>query len=106
MRGRSINDSFIILDEAQNTTPEQMKMFLTRLGLRSRAVVTGDITQIDLPEGQTSGLVVVQDILRNIRGLEFVYLEASDVVRHKIVQEIVEAYRLYEDERPKPRPVR
>jgi phosphate starvation-inducible protein PhoH and related proteins len=103
MRGRSLNDAFIILDEAQNTTPEQMKMFLTRLGLRSKAVVTGDITQIDLPEGQTSGLVVVQDILRKIRGLEFVYLEASDVVRHKIVAEIVEAYRLFEEDRPKTR---
>jgi phosphate starvation-inducible PhoH-like protein len=99
MRGRSLNDSFIILDEAQNTTPEQMKMFLTRLGLRSKAVVTGDITQIDLPEGQKSGLIVVQEILRDIRGLEFVYLEATDIVRHKIVQEIVEAYRRYDDER-------
>lgn len=95
----TLNDSFIILDEAQNTTPEQIKMFLTRLGLRSKAVVTGDITQIDLPEGQRSGLVVVQEILRDIGGLEFVYLEASDVVRHKIVQEIVEAYRRYEDAR-------
>ena len=96
-RGRTFNDAFIILDEAQNTTPEQMKMFLTRLGLRSKAVVTGDITQIDLPEGQRSGLVVVQDILRGIKGLDFVYLEATDVVRHRIVQEIVEAYRRYED---------
>jgi phosphate starvation-inducible PhoH-like protein len=95
-RGRTFNDSFIILDEAQNTTPEQMKMFLTRLGLRSKAVVTGDITQIDLPEGQKSGLKVVQDILKDIKGLEFVYLEASDVVRHKIVQDIVEAYGRYE----------
>jgi len=96
----TLNDSFIILDEAQNTTPEQMKMFLTRLGMRSQAVVTGDITQIDLPEGQMSGLVVVQDILSSIRGLEFVYLEASDVVRHKIVQDIVEAYRRFEESRP------
>ncbi len=95
-RGRTFNDSFIILDEAQNTTPEQMKMFLTRLGMRSKAVVTGDITQIDLPEGQKSGLKVVQDILRDIKGLEFVYLEASDVVRHRIVQDIVEAYGRYE----------
>jgi phosphate starvation-inducible PhoH-like protein len=100
MRGRTVNDSFIILDEAQNTTPEQMKMFLTRIGLRSKAVVTGDITQIDLPEGQRSGLVVVQDILRGIKGLEFVYLDATDVVRHRIVQEIVEAYRRYEEGRP------
>ena len=97
-RGRTFNDSFIILDEAQNTTPEQMKMFLTRLGLRSKAVVTGDITQIDLPEGQRSGLKVVQDILHGIKGLEFVYLEASDVVRHKIVQDIVEAYGRYEQQ--------
>jgi phosphate starvation-inducible protein PhoH and related proteins len=101
MRGRTLNDSFIILDEAQNTTPEQMKMFLTRLGMRSKAVVTGDVTQIDLPEGQRSGLVVVQDILREIRGLKFVYMEASDVVRHKIVQDIVEAYREYEEENPR-----
>jgi phosphate starvation-inducible PhoH-like protein len=96
-RGRTFNDAFIILDEAQNTTPEQMKMFLTRLGLRSKAVVTGDITQIDLPEGQRSGLVVVQDILRGIKGLEFVYLESTDVVRHRIVQDIVEAYSRYEE---------
>ncbi|HYZ92080.1 MAG TPA: PhoH family protein [Actinomycetota bacterium] len=101
MRGRTLNDSFIILDEAQNTTPEQMKMFLTRLGLRSKAVVTGDITQIDLPDGQLSGLVAVQDILRGIKGLEFVYLDASDVVRHKIVQEIVEAYRRFDEARAK-----
>jgi phosphate starvation-inducible protein PhoH and related proteins len=98
-RGRTFNDSFIILDEAQNTTPEQMKMFLTRMGMRSRAVVTGDITQIDLPEGQTSGLVVVQDILRDIKGLRFVYLEAVDVVRHRIVQDIVEAYRTFEEKK-------
>jgi phosphate starvation-inducible PhoH-like protein len=103
MRGRTLNDSFIILDEAQNTTPEQMKMFLTRLGMRSKAVVTGDVTQIDLPEGQQSGLVVVQDILRDIKGLQFVYLEASDVVRHKIVQAIVEAYRHFEEANPKPK---
>ena len=103
MRGRTLNDSFIILDEAQNTTPEQMKMFLTRLGMRSKAVVTGDVTQIDLPEGQSSGLVVVQNILREIRGLQFVYLEASDVVRHKIVQDIVEAYREYEETNPRPK---
>jgi phosphate starvation-inducible protein PhoH and related proteins len=103
LRGRTLNDSFIILDEAQNTTPEQMKMFLTRLGMRSKAVVTGDITQIDLPEGQLSGLVAVQEILSDIRGLEFIYLEASDVVRHKIVQEIVEAYRRFEESRPKKR---
>jgi phosphate starvation-inducible PhoH-like protein len=103
MRGRTLNDSFIILDEAQNTTPEQMKMFLTRMGMRSKAVVTGDITQIDLPEGQQSGLVAVQEILRDIGGLEFVYLDATDVVRHKIVQEIVEAYRLHDEAHPRVR---
>src|SRR5438105_6668448 len=92
MRGRTLNDAFIILDEAQNTTPEQMKMFLTRLGFGSKAVVTGDVTQVDLPEGQRSGLIVVQEILRGIRGLDFVYLEATDIVRHRIVQDIVEAY--------------
>jgi phosphate starvation-inducible PhoH-like protein len=99
MRGRSLNDSFIILDEAQNTTPEQMKMFLTRLGFGSKVVVTGDITQVDLPAGQDSGLNVVREILTGITGLEFAYLTAKDVVRHKIVQEIVEAYRRFDDNR-------
>jgi phosphate starvation-inducible PhoH-like protein len=93
MRGRTLNDSFIILDEAQNTTPEQMKMFLTRLGFGSRIVVTGDVTQIDLPEGRDrSGLLVVRDILEGITGLAFVELGSGDVVRHKIVQDIVDAY--------------
>jgi phosphate starvation-inducible PhoH-like protein len=92
MRGRTLNDSFIILDEAQNTSPEQMKMFLTRLGFGSRAVVTGDVTQIDRREGR-SGLVEVKAILDGIDGVAFVDLEAHDVVRHKIVQQIVEAYR-------------
>ncbi|MCJ7652515.1 MAG: PhoH family protein [Actinobacteria bacterium] len=96
MRGRTLNDSFIILDEAQNTSPEQMKMFLTRLGFGSRAVITGDITQVDLPKEMVSGLMVVGNILSGIKGLEFVYLDASDVVRHKIVQQIVEAYKRYE----------
>jgi phosphate starvation-inducible protein PhoH and related proteins len=95
MRGRTLNDSFIILDEAQNTTPEQMKMFLTRLGFGSKVVVNGDVTQIDLPSGNRSGLVVVEEILQAIGGLEFVHLGARDVVRHKIVQDIVEAYRTY-----------
>ncbi|HYV00855.1 MAG TPA: PhoH family protein, partial [Actinomycetota bacterium] len=95
MRGRTLNDSFIILDEAQNTSPEQMKMFLTRLGFGSKAVVNGDVTQTDLPSGQKSGLVVVQEILKGIDGLEFVHLGARDVVRHRIVQDIVEAYRAY-----------
>jgi phosphate starvation-inducible PhoH-like protein len=93
MRGRTLNDSFIILDEAQNTTPEQMKMFLTRLGFGSRAVVTGDVTQIDLPEGRgRSGLLAVRNILDGIPDLVFVELDAHDVVRHKIVQDIVNAY--------------
>jgi phosphate starvation-inducible PhoH-like protein len=95
MRGRTLNDSFIILDEAQNTSPEQMKMFLTRLGFGSKAVVNGDITQIDLPAGSRSGLVVVQEILTGIEGIQFINLGARDVVRHKIVQDIVEAYRTY-----------
>jgi phosphate starvation-inducible PhoH-like protein len=99
MRGRTLNDSFIILDEAQNTTPEQMKMFLTRLGFGSKAVVTGDVTQIDLPSGQRSGIVVVEEILQGIEGIDFVRLGAKDVVRHKIVQDIVEAYRVF-GERP------
>jgi phosphate starvation-inducible PhoH-like protein len=92
MRGRTLNDSFIILDEAQNTSPEQMKMFLTRLGFGSRMVVTGDITQIDLPREQTSGLVVVNDILAGVDGVEFVRFGGDDVVRHKLVQRIVAAY--------------
>ena len=95
MRGRSINNSFIILDEAQNTTPEQMKMFLTRLGFGSKAVVNGDVTQTDLPAGQRSGLNVVEEILQDIDGIEFIRLGARDVVRHKIVQAIVEAYRRF-----------
>jgi phosphate starvation-inducible protein PhoH and related proteins len=99
MRGRTINGSFIILDEAQNTTPEQMKMFLTRLGFGSKVVVNGDITQIDLPSGSRSGLVVVEEILSGIEGLEFVHVGARDVVRHRIVQNIVEAYRAYGERR-------
>jgi phosphate starvation-inducible PhoH-like protein len=93
MRGRTLNNSFIILDEAQNTTPEQMKMFLTRLGFGSRVVVTGDVTQIDLPEGRgRSGLLAVRDVLVGIEGLAFVELGSGDVVRHRIVQDIVDAY--------------
>jgi phosphate starvation-inducible protein PhoH and related proteins len=92
MRGRTLNDAFIILDEAQNTTPEQMKMFLTRLGFGSKAVVNGDATQVDLPNGQSSGLRVVEEILTDIDGLAFVHLGGKDVVRHEIVQHIVEAY--------------
>src|SRR3712207_1307932 len=92
MRGRTLNDSFVILDEAQNTSPEQMKMFLTRLGFGSKMVVTGDITQIDLPREQKSGLVVVGDILEEVEGVEFVRFGGDDVVRHKLVQRIVAAY--------------
>src|SRR5213082_2685124 len=95
MRGRTLNDSFIILDEAQNTSPEQMKMFLTRLGFNSKVVVTGDITQIDLDRGQRSGLVVIGDILEHVEGIEFVRFGGEDVVRHKLVQRIVAAYNEY-----------
>jgi phosphate starvation-inducible PhoH-like protein len=97
MRGRTLNDAFIILDEAQNTTPEQMKMFLTRLGFGSKAVVTGDVTQVDLPAGARSGLIVIEEVLKSINGVHFSHLDARDVVRHKIVQDIVEAYRLYSE---------
>ena len=92
MRGRTLNDSFVILDEAQNTTPEQMKMFLTRLGFGSRMVVTGDVTQVDLPREQRSGLLVVGDILEGVEGVDFVRFGGEDVVRHKLVQRIVAAY--------------
>jgi phosphate starvation-inducible PhoH-like protein len=92
MRGRTLNDSFIILDEAQNTTPEQMKMIMTRLGFNSKMVVTGDVTQIDLPKNEGSGLVVVGDILEGIEGIDFVRFGGEDVVRHRLVQRIVEAY--------------
>jgi phosphate starvation-inducible protein PhoH and related proteins len=92
MRGRTLNDSFVILDEAQNTTPEQMKMFLTRLGFGSKMVVTGDVTQVDLPRDQRSGLLVVGDILQDVEGVEFVRFGGEDVVRHKLVQRIVAAY--------------
>ncbi|HZK50131.1 MAG TPA: PhoH family protein [Actinomycetota bacterium] len=104
MRGRTLNDSFIILDEAQNTTPEQMKMFLTRLGFSSKAVVTGDVTQIDLPSGARSGLIVVQEILGKIAGVGIANLDGRDVVRHKIVQDIVEAYQIYAEGPPASRP--
>ena len=95
MRGRTLNDSLIILDEAQNTTPEQMKMFLTRLGFGAKMIVTGDITQIDLPRGQHSGLVNVAAVLSKIPDISFVYFDSQDVVRHKLVQDIVSAYKLY-----------
>jgi phosphate starvation-inducible PhoH-like protein len=99
MRGRTLNDSFVILDEAQNTGPEQMKMFLTRLGYSSKAVITGDITQVDLPENKTSGLIEIQGILRGIEGIEFVYFSDRDVVRHPLVQEIIKAYERAEERR-------
>jgi phosphate starvation-inducible protein PhoH and related proteins len=98
MRGRTLNDSFVILDEAQNTSPEQMQMFLTRLGFGSKMVVTGDVTQIDLPREQASGLIQVQDILGPLDGVEFIRFGQEDVVRHKLVQRIVEAYRLHAEE--------
>jgi phosphate starvation-inducible PhoH-like protein len=105
MRGRSLNDSFIILDEAQNTTPEQMKMFLTRLGFGSRIVVTGDTTQVDLPNGTKSGLRVVEGILDGVEDIAFCRLTGTDVVRHRLVSRIVEAYEVFDaqDERPRPR---
>jgi phosphate starvation-inducible PhoH-like protein len=96
MRGRTLNDSFIILDEAQNTTSEQMKMFLTRLGFNSKTVITGDITQIDLPGGRNSGLIEAQKIIEGIEGIHFTYFTNKDVVRHKLVQQIIKAYEQYE----------
>jgi phosphate starvation-inducible PhoH-like protein len=92
MRGRSLNDAFVILDEAQNTTPEQMKMFLTRIGFGSRAVVTGDVTQTDLPAGKPSGLRHALQVLRGVQGVAFTHFDAADVVRHPLVQRIVQAY--------------
>lgn len=97
MRGRTLDDSFIILDEAQNTTPEQMKMFLTRIGFGSKAVITGDITQIDLPGDKKSGLKEVINILNNIKGIEFVFLTEKDVVRHELVQKIIKAYEKHDN---------
>ncbi|POM24329.1 PhoH-like protein [Actinomadura rubteroloni] len=99
MRGRTLNDSFIILDEAQNTSPEQMKMFLTRLGFGSKVVVTGDVTQVDLPSGQQSGLSVVQGILEGVSDIDFCRLTSQDVVRHKLVTEIVDAYNRFDETR-------
>ncbi len=96
MRGRTLNDAFIILDEAQNTTPQQMKMFLTRLGFGSKAVVTGDVTQVDLPRDEYSGLVEVQRILGRVKGISFEYLDKQDVIRHPLVQKIIDAYEIFE----------
>jgi phosphate starvation-inducible PhoH-like protein len=103
MRGRTLNDSFVILDEAQNTGSEQMKMFLTRLGFGSKAVITGDITQIDLPENKISGLIEIQGILKGIEGIEFVYFSDKDVVRHPLVQDIIRAYERMEERRRRPK---
>ena len=96
MRGRTLNDSFIILDEAQNSTSEQMKMFLTRMGFQSKVVITGDVTQVDLPEEKRSGLVNIQEVLEDIEGIRFVYFSEKDVVRHDLVQEIVKAYERHD----------
>ena len=97
MRGRTLNDAFIILDEAQNSTSEQMKMFLTRLGFGSRTVITGDITQVDLPRGRLSGLIETKELLEGIKGIKFVYFDGKDVVRHELVQEIIKAYQKNEE---------
>ena len=99
MRGRTLNDSFVILDEGQNTTSDQMKMFLTRLGATSKAVITGDITQIDLPNGKVSGLIEAKQLLKGIKGIEFVFFSEKDVVRHRLVQEIIKAYEAKEIEK-------
>jgi phosphate starvation-inducible protein PhoH and related proteins len=99
MRGRTLNDAFVILDEAQNTTSEQMKMFLTRLGFNSKAVITGDITQVDLPEGRRSGLMEAVDVVSRVLGISFVYFTEHDVVRHQLVQRIIRAYEEYDHQR-------
>lgn len=104
MRGRTLDDAFILLDEAQNTTPEQMKMFLTRLGFGSKAVITGDITQIDLPRGCFSGLEEVRIVLKNVKGIEFVYFNHHDVVRHELVQRIIAAYETWNKEKGRQKP--
>jgi phosphate starvation-inducible PhoH-like protein len=106
MRGRTLNDAFVILDEAQNTTPEQMKMFLTRLGFGSKMVVTGDVTQIDLPNGQNSGLKIVRDILKDIDDIAFLELTAEDVVRHRLIGDIVKAYDKFDVARQELRQIR
>ncbi|MDY6906279.1 MAG: PhoH family protein [Thermodesulfobacteriota bacterium] len=98
MRGRTLNDSFVILDEAQNTTSQQMKMFLTRIGFNSKAVITGDVTQIDLPGGKPSGLIQATEMLKGIKGIEFVFFSKKDVVRHSLVEKIIEAYEKFEAE--------
>lgn len=97
MRGRTLNDAFVILDEAQNTSPIQMKMFLTRLGVNSKSIITGDVTQIDLPDSVISGLIQIQDVLKEIDGIGFVYLDRTDVVRHRLVKEIIQAYEVFKE---------
>jgi phosphate starvation-inducible PhoH-like protein len=104
MRGRTLDDSFIILDEAQNTTAEQMKMFLTRMGIGSKTVVTGDITQIDLPKGTYSGLEQIRIVLKDVEGIEFIYLSEKDVVRHELVQKVVQAYDKFDRKKPRHEP--
>jgi phosphate starvation-inducible PhoH-like protein len=99
MRGRTLNDAFVILDEAQNATSDQMKMFLTRLGFSSKAVITGDVTQTDLPEGKTSGLIEARTLLKDIQGIKFIYFSRDDVIRHPLVQEIIDAYERMEEEK-------
>jgi phosphate starvation-inducible PhoH-like protein len=106
MRGRTLNDSFIILDEAQNTTPEQMKMFLTRLGFGSKMVITGDVTQVDLPNGVRSGLRIITDILQDVEDIAFMELTAEDVVRHRLIGDIVKAYEKYDEAKTAPRNLR
>jgi phosphate starvation-inducible PhoH-like protein len=106
MRGRTLNDSFIILDEAQNTTPEQMKMFLTRLGFGSKMVITGDVTQVDLPNGANSGLRIIRNILQDIEDIEFMDLTAEDVVRHRLIGDIVKAYAKFDEAKQSIRPIR
>jgi len=95
MRGRTLNNAFVILDEAQNATTMQMKMFLTRLGINSKAIINGDITQIDLPDIKNSGLIEIQEVLKDIEGIEFVFLDKKDVVRHRLVRDIIQAYDAY-----------
>ena len=99
MRGRTLSDAFIILDEAQNTTSEQMKMFLTRIGFGSKAVITGDVTQVDLPTGKRSGLIEAERVLKDLAGIEFVYFTEKDVVRHKLVQMIIKAYEEHSNQK-------
>jgi phosphate starvation-inducible PhoH-like protein len=102
MRGRTLNNAFVILDEAQNATNIQMKMFLTRIGFNSRAIITGDVTQTDLPRKQESGLISIQSILKDVEGIDFVYLDDGDVVRHKLVKDIINAYDRYIPEEASP----